>query len=106
MTDAEALFECQKEIRRLRSVVRNLEIELEESNKLQTRVRGGVLEATVSPDADYPGIDIEFIPDERTDNVCNPRVLVEKLRDSNILRALIWADPDKEDYTEEVILSE
>ena len=73
------------------------------SDKLTVRIKGGYLVAEKSTDPDYPGIDIEFIPD--TDNGKTfPRVLVEgppEHSDENYpnLRTLVWADPDSEDYS-------
>lgn len=61
----------------------------------------GYLDVCPSCDTDYPGVDIEFIPDpdNETENaVSRPRVLFER-DDAGTLRALIWANPNSEDYT-------
>ncbi len=71
-------------------------------NEIRVKVEGGTLVATASPDPDYPGIDVEFIPDNDSGfGVSTPRVLFEKPKGEQ-LRALIWADKDQEDYTNKV----
>ena len=68
-------------------------------------IKEGHLDATVSLDPTYPGIDIEYIPNKE-DELKNdelwtrPRVLIENNEDT--LRAVIWGDPHKEDYTKAV----
>lgn len=75
------------------------------SDVLIVNVEGGYLRADKSQDLDYPGIDVEFIPEHKDGhNLSNPRVLIEKPCDSHALRALIWNDPASEDYTKEIIL--
>jgi len=70
---------------------------------IQVRVEGGYIVATVSYDENYPGIDIEFVADnDKGEQASRPRVLFEKPIDGE-LRALIWEDPDDEDYTKEII---
>ena len=66
----------------------------------------GNLVATKSSDPDYPGIDVEFISaTDNGENLSRPRVLIEwPNRTNGFLRALIWDDPNSEDYTREVIL--
>lgn len=79
-------------------------------NEIKIKVKNGYLRATPSPDPNYPGIDVEYIADDDTGkNMSRPRVLIEypQADDCNIdttLRALIWNDPQSEDYTEEVEL--
>lgn len=70
---------------------------------LVVHVEGGYLRADVSQDPFYPGIDIEFVPYNCVDGVTNPRILVEKPKDSNTLRALVWNDSKSEDYTDEIV---
>lgn len=68
-------------------------------------IKEGYLDITVSPDPTYPGIDIEYVSNKE-DELKNdelwtrPRVLIENEEDT--LRAVIWKDPHKEDYTEAV----
>ena len=69
---------------------------------LKVRVKGGYLIATESGDTDYPGICVEFIADNESDDALSrPSVLIEKPIGGE-LRALIWDDEDKEDYTKEI----
>lgn len=73
---------------------------------IKVQVRGGYLRAIPSEDPDYPGIWIDFIRDtEKEDIVSRPQVLVEqpKYFEDREARVLIWQDPDKEDYTGEII---
>ena len=75
------------------------------SDVLIVKVEGGYLRADKSKDPDYPGIDIEFISEQKNGhNLSRPRVLIEKPCDSHVLRALIWNNPASEDYTKEIIL--
>ncbi len=75
-------------------------------DEMHTRVEGGYLAATICPDPDYPGIDVEYVADNDTgEDLSRPRVLIEYPIDGN-LRALIWNNPKDEDYAEEIILKE
>ena len=69
---------------------------------LDVKVPGGILRARACIDPDYPGMDIEFIPDEEGSNVnavSLPRVLIEKPVENGKLRAIVWGDELKEDPT-------
>lgn len=69
---------------------------------LDIPVPGGKLNAT-NGDIDYPGIDIEYILENDDSNILTrPRVLMEKPADSNQLVAMIWSDPDNEDYSQKI----
>ena len=69
---------------------------------LNVKVNGGYLYATITGDTDYPGICVEFVADNESDDVLSrPTVLVEKPVDDE-LRVLIWSDEDNEDYTTEI----
>lgn len=71
-------------------------------------IKEGYLNINVSMDPDYPGVDIEYIPNNGTSVPCTlPRVLIEAPVDDATgkpgkLRALIWNNPNGEDYTEKV----
>lgn len=79
-------------------------------NEIRIKVKGGYLIAAPSPDPNYPGIDVEYIADnDAGKNMSRPRVLVEYPQDDDCdaattLRALIWNNPQSEDYTEEIEL--
>lgn len=67
------------------------------SPNLAVPVRNGFLVATPASDPLYPGIDVEFIPDEQHINeykevLSKPRVLIEEPQDDTRLRALLWTD--------------
>ena len=67
-------------------------------------IRGGEMVASVAPDADYPGRDIEFIPEnDDCETGSRPRVLFEYQKDKELLRVLVWADSDNEDYTHQIV---
>lgn len=69
---------------------------------LRVKVEGGYLYATISGDVDYPGICVEFVGDnESEDALSRPTVLIEKPVDDE-LRALVWGDEEDEDYTTEI----
>lgn len=71
-------------------------------NEIDVLVEGGYIRATAAQDEDYPGIDVEFVPDKpQEDALSFPRVLFEKPKD-NDLSVLIWADPNDEDYSDEI----
>lgn len=71
---------------------------------VRVKVEGGYLLAKANRDPNYPGIDVEFVPDKQPagDDVLSlPRVLMEKPCGES-LRALVWADSGSEDYTKEI----
>lgn len=71
-------------------------------NEIDVLVEGGYIRANVAQDEDYPGIDVEFVSNKpQEDALSFPRVLFEKPKDDD-LRALIWADPNDEDYSDEI----
>ena len=69
---------------------------------LDSLVPDGKLHTDISVDCNYPGVDIEYIPDneaEYPDETTRPRVLIEKPVDTKQLTAMLWADPTSEDYS-------
>lgn len=71
-------------------------------NEIDVLVEDGYIRANVAQDEDYPGIDVEFVSNKpQEDALSFPRVLFEKPKDDD-LRALIWADPNDEDYSDEI----
>lgn len=69
---------------------------------LRVKVEGGYLYATISGDTDYPGICVEFVGDNESDDfLSRPTVLMEKPVGDE-LRALVWDSKDNEDYTTEI----
>lgn len=72
--------------------------------EMRVKVEGGYIIATASCDPEYPGIDVEFEPDnsdKESERLSNPRVLLEKPIGEDI-RAILWTDFQTEDYTQEV----
>lgn len=77
------------------------------TDSLTVKVNGGHIVATVSPDPDYPGIDVEYVADNDIgEYLSRPRVLFEKPLDADNVRALIWADKNQEDYTDDFEFNE
>lgn len=69
-------------------------------------LEGGHLDIRASGEIDYPGVDIEFIPDVPSeDHLSNPRVLFEKPNNEE-LRVLIWNNPYSEDYSKKIYFNE
>ncbi len=69
---------------------------------LITKISKGYFRTNVSPDLEYPGIDVEFVAeDDYGQTMSRPRIIFEYPNDGE-LRVLIWTDCDKEDYTEEI----
>lgn len=67
------------------------------------RVEGkGRFDVVQSRDDKYPGIDVEFIPDDKNYSGTCPRIVFEYPEDGK-LRLLIWGDKNQEDYTEQII---
>ena len=65
-------------------------------------VTGLTLIAERSLDPDYPGIDMEFVPNGNTETPCTyPRVVIEKPKGEK-LRCLVWGIKDSEDYTDKI----
>ena len=68
---------------------------------VNVNLKNGILNAQPSVDPDYPGIDIEFLPyNEDPNALSRPRILFEQDQDTKKLRAVIWDDSTKEDFTE------
>ena len=77
--------------------------ELEDKKEdFTVQVEGGHLHAYKTGDIDYPGVCVEFVPDEPNESVSTPTVVVEKPTGED-LRALVWGDNDNEDYTAEIV---
>lgn len=74
-------------------------------DEMRIRVEGGYLVATPGLEDGYPGIDVEFIPDDRTAWGTFPRVLLEKPRGESV-QALIWANQETEDHSEKIVWNE
>ena len=73
--------------------------------EIKVKVKGGYIKAIVSSDPNYPGIDVEFVPNNyNSETLSIPRGLFEKPADGE-LRALIWDDADNEDYTKEIVFN-
>lgn len=72
-------------------------------NEIDVLVEGGYIRATAAQDEDYPGIDVEFVPNEPQENaLSSPRVLFEKPKGDD-LRTLVWGNTQSEDYTDKII---
>lgn len=79
-------------------------IELEKGKIYGIPLRDGYLRVDVSQDENYPGLDIEYIG--KSNDKTNPRVLIEAPKDDKTnIRALIWNNPEEEDYQEEIDLA-
>ena len=76
-------------------------------NEIRVKVDGGVLIATKCADSHYPGIDIEFVPDndEEDDVLTRPRILVERPNGGQLV-AMIWGDRMSEDYSDKIVFDE
>ena len=70
-------------------------------------IGNGYLDVRASIDPDYPGLDVEFIPETESDGTYRtwPRVLIERPQGEK-LRVLVWADPRSEDYSDEIEFGE
>lgn len=78
---------------------KNIELNIKQ---LYLKTDKGYFDLSVSPEPDYPGIDIEFISNEdKGDMASRPRVLFELEKNKN-LRAVIWDNPCSEDYTRKI----
>jgi hypothetical protein len=75
------------------------EDESDKLNELSIVVEGGKIIAVKSMDSNYPGIDVEFIPEVIDETIkSNPRVLLEKPKGENC-RVYVWGDKNNEDFT-------
>lgn len=72
-------------------------------NDISVEIKGGRIIGNIAADENYPGVDIEFVPDGYEGEYINPRILFEFDKESETLRALIWADKNYEDYTHEIV---
>lgn len=69
--------------------------------EMRVRVEGGYLVATPSYDDNYPGIDVEFQPDEKIgeDVLSLPRVLMEKPAGKPVNTRYVGFAPIKTPFT-------
>lgn len=69
----------------------------------EIKLETGKLVVDKALDPDYPGVDIEFIPNNESDDdpLTRPRVLIEQPKGEK-LRVLVWADPKSEDYSDNI----
>lgn len=76
-----------------------------EATELTVRVPGGVIKATKCTDPNYPGIDVEYVPDDPDDpdkNETEFRMLME-YADRNI-HGHVWSNPKEEDPTRTFVI--
>lgn len=65
---------------------------------MDVKVPGGILRAKACTDPAYPGISVEFIPDEGDPNAGSlPCVLMGKIVEEDKLRAIVWGNKLQED---------
>ena len=84
------------------TVVKSNEAQFLYSEKeMQIRFDDGFIRVNLNEDPEYPGVDIEFIPNNMSDAQFAPRVLFERPR-GEYVRALAWTNPDSEDCSEEI----
>lgn len=83
---------------------------LEQYLCLRVSTENGLFMANVNMEKDYPGIDVEFVPDTMSeDDMSNPRIVMEMAEngtENEKLRTLIWTDKTKEDYTKEIVFEQ
>lgn len=79
-------------------------------DEIRVNVKGGYIRAILSPDPDYPGIWVEFVSDRDTGQTASrPQILFEQPAydfPEGQVRALIWNDPEEEDFTQEIVFKE
>lgn len=84
------------------TIVKSSKIEFLYSEKeMQIRFNDGFIRVNLNEDPEYPGVDIEFIPNNMAENQFASRVLFER-PSGDYVRVLAWTDPDSEDYSEEI----
>ena len=69
------------------------------------RMRGlhGEWDIDINLDPNYPGVDIEYIPDNCERNKTFPRVIIEEQSENvDSFRVLLWSNSESEDYEEEI----
>lgn len=73
-------------------------------NNISVQTKTGVITATAMPDRSFPGIDVEFKPNNLDDyNGTLPRVLFEQPLSTEAPQIFVWEDPQKEDYSAKFI---
>ena len=85
-------------------------IPLDNDKTYSLRLGTGCLRISAAADPDYPGLDVEFIPDDDNlkDNQTHARVLIEQTANVSEksaydpVRILVWNDENEEDYTREI----
>ncbi len=87
----------------------NMYKQLKQDVTYRVALGNGVLQIKATNDPLYPGVDIEFVPNNESSDelVTRPRILIEAPLDPDTneyenLRALIWGRADSEDYTDKI----
>ena len=75
----------------------------EKADTIKISMDGGYLAIDKSQDSDYPGVDIEFVPDNEKELLyTRPRIVIEKPKGEK-LHCLIWNDKSSEDYSDKIV---
>lgn len=73
--------------------------------EFEVRLPSSVIDGNISCDPEYPGIDLEYVPPfENEENpTTRPRVVMEMPSSTRELSAMIWSDPNSEDYSRKIV---
>lgn len=84
------------------TVVKSNKVEFLYSEKeMQIKFSDGYIRVNLIEDPEYPGVDIEFVPNDMADEQFASRILFERPT-GEYVRALAWTNPNSEDYSEEI----
>lgn len=72
--------------------------------EFEIRLPVGFIDGNTSDDPEYPGIDLEYVPSFETEEnpTTRPRVMMEMPMETRELSAMIWSNPNSEDYSEKI----
>lgn len=88
------------------TVVKSNEVKFLYSEKeMQIRFNDGYIRVNLIEDPKYPGVDVEFVPDDMADDQFAPRVLFER-PNGDYVRAVAWNNPNSDEYSVEVEFKE
>ena len=73
--------------------------------EMQIRFHDGYIRVNLIEDPKYPGVDVEFVPDNMADDQFAPRVLFER-PNGDYVRAVAWNNPNSDEYSVKVEFKE
>jgi len=104
--DLKLMSAIQARMKELGWLEGDVDVSEDRTPEIKINVEGGYLTATPSGDENYPGIVVEYVGDNDSEqNLSRPTALLEKPKGEDV-RLLVWADSHQEDYSANIMFNE